>query len=136
MNRIAKQLAIATGFLLLGTTPMLTKAQDNAPAPAQGQAQAMPQHDEKGGMLAGLNLTDDQKAQVKQIHEGAKAKADAVKADPSLSADQKEAKIREIHRDTHEQVMKNVLTPEQRKQVRENMHERKESKQQAPPASN
>jgi protein CpxP len=134
MNRIAKSLAVATGFLLLGTFPMLSKAQDNAPAPAQGQTQAMPQHDEKGGPFAGLNLTDDQKTQIKQIHEGAKSKVDAVKADSSLSADQKEAKIREIHRDTHEQVMKNVLTPDQRKQARENMKERRESK--APPASN
>jgi Spy/CpxP family protein refolding chaperone len=133
MNRITKSLAVAIGFSLLGTFPMLSKAQDNA-APAPGQAMQQQQHDEKGGPFANLNLTDAQKAQIKQIHEGAKAKADAVNSDSSLTADQKEAKIREIHRDTREQVMKNVLTPDQRKQARENMKERRETK--APPASN
>ena len=76
-----------------------------------------------------LNLTDDQKAQIKQIREGARSQADAVKNDSSLSAEQKEAKMRQIHRDSHEQVVK-VLTPEQRKQMRENMRERREMKQQ------
>jgi Spy/CpxP family protein refolding chaperone len=135
MNRIQKSLAVATGFALLGLAPMLTLAQDNTAAPAQGQAMQQQGPGEKGGPFANLNLTDDQKAQIKTIHEGAKSKADAVKADTTLSADQKEAKIREIHRDTREQVMKNVLTPEQRKQARENMKEHKQEMQKAP-ASN
>jgi protein CpxP len=134
MNRIPKHLAITASFLLVSMFPALSKAQNNAPDTAQGQNQAMPaQREDKGAFLANLNLTDDQKAQVKQIHEGARSQAEAVKSDSSLSAEQKEAKIREIHHNSREQMMK-ILTPEQRKQMHENMRERRESKQQqAPP---
>jgi periplasmic protein CpxP/Spy len=134
MNRINKQLAVTAGFLLVSMFPALSKAQNTAPDTAQGQSQAMAaQQDEKGAALANLNLTDDQKAQVKQIREGARSQVDAVKNDSSLSAEQKEAKIKSIHRDAHMQ-MKKVLTPEQLKQMHENMREHHEMKQQqAPP---
>jgi Spy/CpxP family protein refolding chaperone len=135
MNRINKQLTVTAGFLLVSMFPALSKAQNTAPDTDQGQSQAMPaQHEDRGGAaLANLNLTDDQKTQIKQIREGARSQADAVKNDSSLSAEQKEAKIHSIHRDAHMQ-MKKVLTPEQRKQMHENMRERREMKQQqAPP---
>jgi protein CpxP len=131
MNRIPKQLAITASLLLLSVFPVLSKAQ-NAPDSNQGQAM----HEKRGdhnAMLANLNLTDDQKAQIKQIHEGTRSKIEAINNDSSLSADQKQAKIRDLRRDTHEQVKK-VLTPEQRKQFEENMREHRESKlQQTPP---
>ena len=132
MNRISKQLAITASFLLLSVFPALSNAQ-NASDSNQGQAM----HEKRGdhsAMMANLNLTDDQKAQIKQIHEGTRSKVEAVNNDSSLSADQKEAKIRDLRRDTHDQVKK-VLTPEQRKQFEENMREHRESKQQQPPAS-
>ncbi len=132
MNRITKQVAVTASFMLLSMFPALSRAQNTAPDTAQEQSQAMPaQREGKGDFLADLNLTDDQKAQIKQIREGARSQADAVKNDSSLSADQKEAKLKTIHRDTHEQVGK-VLTPEQRKMMHEKMHERRESKQQQP----
>jgi protein CpxP len=135
MNRIQKQLAITAGFLLAGMFPALSRAQNNAPDTAPGQSQTIPaQQDEKGAALANLNLTDNQRAQIKQIREGARSQVDAVKNDSSLSADQKETKIREIRRDSHEQVKK-VLTPEQRKQMHENMREHREMKQQQAPPS-
>ena len=135
MNRIPKQLAITASFLLLSVFPALSYAQNNAPDSTPGQSQAM--HEKRGdhnAMLANLNLTDDQKAQIKQIHEGMRSKVEAVNNDSSLSADQKQAKIQDLRRDTHEQVKK-VLTPEQRKQFEENMREHRESKQQQPPPS-
>jgi Spy/CpxP family protein refolding chaperone len=134
MNRIQKQLAVTAGFLLVSMFPAMSKAQNNAPDSTPAQSQAMSaQQDDKGAGMANLNLTDDQKAQVKQIREGARSQADAVKNDSSLSAEQKEAKIKSIHRDAHVQ-MKKVLTPEQLKQMHENMRERHETKQQqAPP---
>ena len=131
MNRISKQIAITASFMLLSMFPALSKAQNTAPD-AQDQSQSMQsQRGEKGDFLAGLNLTDDQKSQIKQIREGARSQADAVKNDASLSADQKEAKLHAIHRDKHEQMSK-VLTPEQRKMMHEKMHERRESKQAQP----
>jgi Spy/CpxP family protein refolding chaperone len=133
MNRIPKQLAITASLLLLSVFPALSHAQNNAPDPTQGQAM----HEKRGdhnAMMANLNLTDDQKAQIKQIHEGMRSKVEVVNNDSSLSADQKQAKIQDLRRDTHEQVKK-VLTPEQRKQFEENMREHRDSKQQQPPAS-
>jgi periplasmic protein CpxP/Spy len=132
MNRIPKQLAITASFLLLSVFPALSNAQ-NAPDSNQGQAMHE-KHGDQNAMMANLNLTDDQKAQIKQIHEGTRSKVEAVNNDSSLSADQKQTKIRDIRRDTHEQVKK-VLTPDQRKQFEENMREHRDSKQQQPPAS-
>jgi Spy/CpxP family protein refolding chaperone len=135
MNRIPKQLAITASFLLLSVFPSLSYAQNSAPDSTPGQSQTM--HEKRGdhnAMLANLNLTDDQKAQIKQIHEGMRSKVEAVNNDSSLSADQKQAKIQELRRDTHVQVKK-VLTPDQRKQFEENMREHRDSKQQQPPAS-
>src|ERR1700688_274881 len=105
MNRIPKQLAITASFLLLSTFPALSHAQNNAPDSTQGQAMHE-KHGDHNAMLANLNLTDDQKVQIKQIHAGMRSKAEAVKNDSSLSAAQTEAKIRDLRRDTHEQVKK------------------------------
>ena len=132
MNRIPKQLAITASLLLLSVFPAMSKAQ-NAPDSNQGQSQTMQEkRGDHNAMMANLNLTDDQKAQIKQIHEGTRSKIEAVNNDSSLSADQKQAKIHELRRDTHEQVKK-VLTPEQRKQFEENMREHRETKQQQTP---
>jgi Spy/CpxP family protein refolding chaperone len=133
MNRIPKQLAITASFMLLSVFPALSYAQNNAPGSTQGQAMHE-KHGDHNAMMANLNLTDDQKAQIKQIHEGMRSKVEAVNNDSSLSADQKQAKIQDLRRDTHEQVKK-VLTPDQRKQFEENMREHRDSKQQQPPAS-
>lgn len=130
MNRFTKQLTLVASFLLLTTFPALTKAQSTAPETTQEQA--MPgQQEERGGRLADLNLSEDQRAQIKQIHEGAKSRVDAVKNDSSLSADQKEVKIHEIRHESREQVKK-ILTPEQRKQMHEKMRKHHDSRQQAP----
>jgi protein CpxP len=136
MNRISKHLAITASFLLLSMFPALSQAQNKAPDSTAGQSQAMHEkHGDHNAMLANLNLTDDQKVQIKQIHEGIRPKVEAVNNDSSLSADQKQTKINEIRRDMHEQVKK-VLTPEQRKQFEQNMREHRESKQQQqPPAT-
>ena len=136
MKRMNKQLAVTAGLLLVGMFPAVSKAQNTAPATDQGQAQAMPaQHEDREAALANLNLTDDQKAQMKQIREGTRSQVDAVKNDSSLSAEQKEAKIHEIHHASHQQ-MKKVLTPEQLKQMHENKRERHEMKQQQAPPNN
>jgi len=136
MNRISKHLAITASYLLLSMFPALSQAQNKAPDSSAGQSQAMHEkHGDHNAMLANLNLTDDQKAQIKQLHEGIRPKVEAVNNDSSLSADQKQTKIQAIRRDMHEQVKK-VLTPEQRKQFEQNMREHRESKQQQqPPAT-
>jgi hypothetical protein len=78
-------------------------------------------------LFADLNLTDDQKAQIKKIHQEAKAKADAVMGDSSLSDADKKTKVREIHKSAMME-SKKVLTAEQRAQLKEKMKERRAAK--------
>jgi len=101
-----------------------TQGQGAQPMATQG---AMHGHENP---YEGLNLTDDQKAQIKKIHEDAKAKAEAVKADASLSEADKQAKIKEIH---HAAMMESdkLLTPEQRAQMKDKMKEHKAEKPQS-----
>jgi Spy/CpxP family protein refolding chaperone len=61
-----------------------------------------------------LNLTDDQKTQLKPMLQSEVQELQAVKNDASLSPDQKEAKAKAIHQSFKSQIS-NVLTPEQQK---------------------
>ena len=137
------QLAIAAGFLALTFAPGISRAQSGSQPPAQDQSQAAPavpaqQEGRKHGVMQGLNLTDDQKAAMKTIHESTKAKLDAVKKDESLTADQKEAKVHQLRRGARMQMVK-LLTPEQRQQMRANVRalraSRREQQQQPPQAT-
>jgi Spy/CpxP family protein refolding chaperone len=132
-NKFIQQ-GLVTALLVAGTMPILTRAQEASQAPAQGQEHAAPA--QKPMDRPNLNLTDDQKAQIKKIHEEAKSQVDAINNDSSLSADQKQAKIREVRKDSHKQV-EAMLTPEQRKTMKEWRHEhRGEKHQQEPPSGN
>src|SRR5260370_38932338 len=86
-----------------------------------------------GGIQAGverLNLTDDQKAKVKDILADAKAKHQAVSSDSSLTDDQKKAKTKELHSATMAK-LNELLTPEQQTELKSKMEAAKPPK---PPA--
>lgn len=121
-------------FLLVSTFAPATFAQSGtqdqaAPPPAVSQP-APSAHESGEGRFAGLNLTEDQKAQIKKIHEIAKAKTDAVMANTSLSDADKQAKVKHIHhlamRQTHR-----VLTPDQRAQLKANRSQRRAERSQS-----
>jgi Spy/CpxP family protein refolding chaperone len=141
-NKLTKQLAVAAGFLALTIAPAMTRAQDNAQqqSPAQSQTQTAPAKPDKEArrhaLMQNLNLSDDQKAQFKQIHETTKSQVAAVKNDQSLSFDQKTAKIRELRHSARMQMVK-LLTPDQRAQMKANVRElraaRREKQQQQTP---
>ncbi|MFT4203250.1 MAG: hypothetical protein QM610_04990 [Chitinophagaceae bacterium] len=59
-----------------------------------------------------LNLTADQQAKMKQIHQSEKEQAKAIKADSSLSADARKKQLRDLH-DKFSQQERAILTPEQ-----------------------
>jgi Spy/CpxP family protein refolding chaperone len=61
-----------------------------------------------------LNLSDAQQQQIKPILQNEFQQLKAVKDDTSLSADQKEAKAKEIHSGVKSQ-MQGILTPDQQK---------------------
>jgi len=139
-NAITKQISIAAGFLALTFAPGIARAQSSAPPPAQDQSQAAPvapaQHEGRmRGAMKGLNLTDDQKAEMKKIHESMKVQLDAVNKDDSLTADQKTAKTHELRHSARLQTVK-LLTPEQRQQMKSNaraLRAARQEKQQQPP---
>jgi periplasmic protein CpxP/Spy len=127
-TNITKQMAVAAGFLALSLAPGISRAQSSSPPPAKDQSQSAPaapaqQEGRMHGAMKGLNLTDDQKAEMKKIHESAKAQLDAVNKDESLTADQKEAKVHQLRHGARLQMVK-LLTPEQQQQMRANVRAR------------
>ena len=88
-------------------------------------------HGEK--LFADLNLTDEQKAQIKKIHEDAKVKADAVKADTALTDTDKKSKLREIRKSAMAD-SKKVLTAEQQARLEQKMKERRAARSQSSPS--
>jgi len=137
-TKITKRLLLASSLVAM----LVMAAPGKAQAPAadatqdQSQTQAAPAKGEGKHMRAfeNLNLTDDQKAQMKQIRTDSKTQLDAVNADTSLAADAKQAKIHQIRKGTHEQMMK-VLTADQKKQLKQNMREHRSERQQSQPQS-
>ncbi|MBV9884941.1 MAG: hypothetical protein JO119_00185 [Acidobacteria bacterium] len=129
---LRKGVLLAAGLLAMSASPMLARAA--AISQDAVQTQAAPA-DQGKRSRPDLNLTDDQKAQMKKIHEDAKAQIAAVNNDTSLSADQKQAKIRSIHRDTHKQT-EALLTPEQRQTMKQwHKEHRGQNQEQQPPAA-
>ena len=124
------QHGLIAALLVVCATPVLTRAQDTAQT--SGQEQVAPAQNSPN--RPNLNLTDDQKAQMKKIHEGTKSQVEAINSDTSLTADQKQAKIHSVRRDSHKQI-EAMLTPDQRKTMREWRREHRAEKQQ-PPSGN
>jgi Spy/CpxP family protein refolding chaperone len=84
----------------------------------------MGMHDKLQAALDSLNLTDDQKAKVKDIHADAKTKRQAVLTDASLNEDQKRAKMKELHEGLLTK-LNEVLTPDQQAELKSKMAEAK-----------
>ena len=126
-------LLFVAGVLAAYGSPMLARAAGRGQEAGQTQAAPAPQNESS---KPDLNLTDDQKAQMKKIHQEAKAQIEAVNNDSSLSTDQKQAKTHAIRRDSHKQV-EAMLTPEQRQKMRawHRAHRGEKSNEQAPPSA-
>lgn len=84
------------------------------------------------GAMARLNLTPDQKSKIQPIMQSSRQQVQAVRADSSLTPEQKQAKVREIHQNAMSQA-KAVLTPEQQQQLQE-MRKGRGGKRGGPPA--
>jgi len=121
------------GVLMAYGSPVMARAAGGAQE--AGQTQTAPAQ-QSGPARPDLNLTDDQKAQMKKIHQDAKTQIEAVNNDSSLSADQKQAKIQGIHRETHKQV-ESILTPAQKQQQRawRRAHQGEKSPEEPPPSN-
>jgi Spy/CpxP family protein refolding chaperone len=132
MKKTLNSLLVVGGLLLLGGSLSMARAQSTSQD--TGQTQTAPEQQNEPGR-PDLNLTDDQKAQMKKIHEDAKSQIAAVNNDSSLSADQKQAKIQQIHKSTRKEVAA-ILTPEQKKTMREWRRTHRGSSQSQQPSGN
>lgn len=71
-----------------------------------------------------LNLSPDQASKIQAIHQSARAQRQAIAADKSLAPDARRAKLMEVFKSTHQQVMA-VLTPAQQAQYKQLHAQRK-----------
>lgn len=67
----------------------------------------------QGNMMKDLNLTTQQKAQLKESQQAMKQQRDAIKNDATLTQDQKKAKMQDL-RKTQQDKLNSILTPEQK----------------------
>ena len=115
---------ILGGLLSLGmvatlAVPVALANSQATPAP-QAAGKEMGMHGGLQAAVESLNLTDDQKAKVKDIFADAKTKRQAVSSDASLSDEQKKAKMKELHSATMAK-LNEVLTPEQQTELKSKM---------------
>jgi Spy/CpxP family protein refolding chaperone len=118
------------GLFAALAVPFAVAKSQAAPA-AQAPGKGMGMHDKLQAALDSLNLTDEQKAKVKDILADSKTKRQAVLTDTSLSADQKRAKMKELHEATMTK-MNEVLTPEQQAELKKKMTPAKEKPPEQP----
>ena len=110
---------VSLGMVAALAVPLALAKPHAAPAPQAASKEGRMQ----GGLQAAvesLNLTDDQKAKVKDIFADAKAKRETVSNDTSLSDDQKKAKMKELHAGTLAK-LNEVLTPDQQAELKTKM---------------
>ena len=124
-NAIVKRVVVGAGFLFLCAAPRLGLAQSDpsaaAPPSRTRSASAQPgNHTSPPDLLAGLRLTDDQKAKISQIREDVKSRLAAVAIDNTLSPEVKDAMLGGFQRIENSQILA-VLTPEQQREVRRQM---------------
>ena len=114
---------ILSGAMML---PIAALAQTGAAADNSANAATSQAPDKERGekFAEKLNLTPEQKADLKSIRENAKQQAQAIKSDSSLTPDQKKAKFKELRKSSHEQMMAK-LTPDQQAKFKEMRKERR-----------
>ena len=133
-NGFSKSLTIATGLTLLIGAPASSHAESvsqevmRAPTPVSPvpllKADPLPDY------FAGLDYTDEQKAEIARIRHNIDARRRAVEGDDRLTQDQKDAMILGYTRLENGEIFK-VLTLEQRRQVRQKLEARREAGQPA-----
>ena len=85
-------------------------------------------HARNGKMMNELNLSQDQKTQMKSLHQENKQQRDAIKNDASLTPDQKKQKMKELHQSQSDK-MNSILTPDQQAKRKQMMAERRQNHQ-------
>jgi protein CpxP len=106
--------------LVAALAVILVPASSQAATALQAGGKEVGMHGGLQAAVESLNLTDDQKAKVKDIFADAKTKRQAVSSDASLTEEQKKAKMKELHSATMAK-LNEVLTPEQQTELKTKM---------------
>ncbi len=122
---------VSLGMVAALAVPLAVANLQAMPAP-QTAGKEMGMHGGLQAAVESLNLTDDQKAKVKDIFADAKTKRQAVSSDTSLTDDQKKAKMKELHSAAMAK-LNEVLTPEQQAELKSKMEAAKAAKPPAQP---
>ena len=124
-KRFAKPAVVAAGFIFLFAAPGLVCAQTAASSatPIPAIPGGLPSA-EYADDFAGLNYTDEQKAEIDKIHRDTAAHKVAVEKDEKLTSDQKDAMLLGYTRLEYGFIYK-LLTPEQRREVRNRIQARR-----------
>jgi Spy/CpxP family protein refolding chaperone len=132
-NRFAILVVVTAGLVCLHAGPGSVWAQSSSPAAVQHRNIASAGAQQKKASnpeddFAGLKYTDEQKAEIEKIRQDTKSRKDTVVNDAKLTADQKDAMLVGYKRLEYGRIY-SVLTPEQKKQVRDNIHSRRAADQ-------
>lgn len=123
---------VSLGLVAALAVPVaLAKTQATPPPQAAGKEKGM-HRDGLQAAVESLNLTDEQKAKVKDIFADAKTRHQAVSSDTTLSDEQKKAKMKELHSSIMAK-LNEVLTPEQQTELKSKMEAAKAAKPPAQP---
>ncbi len=131
MKRSAMRCLLIVVFIF-GMTSLLAYAQTQDNGTPDQQAPVVRHQRGPNSMWQKLNLTDDQKAKMKDLRQQTQQQVQAVRNDSSLTPEQSAAKIREIRRNNMKR-MHSILTPEQRKQMQQMRRERRQDRDGNPP---
>lgn len=113
MNKKRSVLAVMLALLFGLNIPNLAAQTETSTADPETKAKVQAYLQQ---ISTDLNLTDDQKTQIKPILQSEFQQLKSVKDDTTLSADQQKAKAQEIHASAKSQIA-NLLTPEQQKKL-------------------
>ncbi len=91
---------------------ILSNAQVSREANPSQKVQSDSMHAHKKAMMDELDLTADQKSQMKAIQESTKQQREAIKNDASLTQDEKRAKMKDLQK-SHSQKVNSILTVDQ-----------------------
>lgn len=121
-------LVAIAGFFLAANT----NAQVKRKVPQSQKMQSDSSHHfKRGEMMDQLNLTADQKSQMKSLRQDMKQQREAIMNDQSLTADQKKQKMQDLHKSQSEK-MNSILTPDQQTKMKEWRKQRMKNHKMAP----
>lgn len=118
-------------LFLIAAAGLLFTAAGNAQVQRKAPSQAMQSdslHNRHGKrLMEQMNLTTEQKAQMKEIHQSNRQQFEAIKNDKSLTDVQRKQKIKELRIDQKNKMDK-ILTPDQKQKMdayRQSMKDKK-----------